>query len=244
FCVAGCGDKRTTDKAHVHQDAVSKDKDHPQPRDGATPLPPTAKDAAAKDGAATKDGEPTKDDAISLFDGKTLGKWKSTNFGGEGAVEVKDGQLIINSGSPLSGVTWQGEPPAKMNYEISLEAQRVEGSDFFLGLTVPVNDTAISLILGGWGGSTVGLSSIDGGDAANNEYTTYETFKKKQWYKVKMVVKPKQVLVFIDGKQVIDANIEDRKIETRIEVDLSKPLGIATFSTTGAFRNLQMKKLK
>lgn len=180
---------------------------------------------------------PPKNEPVNLL------KWKVTNFGGEGQVELKGDEMIIHAGSPLSGVTWQGAPPFKTNYEISLEAKRVEGGDFFLGLTVPVKEDAISLILGGWGGTLVGLSSIDGNDASENEYSQFMNFDQGKWYKVKMVVKEKQILVFIDDKQVIDANIEGRKVDTRIEVELNKPLGIATFSTTGAFRNFQMKKL-
>ncbi len=214
----------------------------PATKDATTKETP-ANDGAAKD-ATVKEPVQPDDEAISLFDGRTMGKWKATNFGGEGEVEIKDGRMIIRMGSPLSGVTWQGEPPARMNYEISLEAQRVDGDDFFLGLTVPVNETAISLILGGWGGTLVGLSSIDGQDASENEYTQYVNFKREQWYKVKMVVKEKHIQAFIDDKLVIEADIDDRKVDTRIEVDLSKPLGIATFSTTGAYRNMQVKKLK
>lgn len=237
-------DGKTTPKNASTKDASIKDastKDAPKKDDSAKDS--STKDVSTKDDS-TKAPVKTENEPISLFDGKTMGKWKVTNFGGEGPVEIKDGAMHISMGSPLSGVNWQGEPPLKMNYEISLEAQRVEGDDFFLGLTVPVKKNSISLILGGWGGTLVGLSSIDGMDASENEYTQYINFKKEQWYKVKMVVKEKQILVFIDGKQVIDANIDGRKIETRIEVDVSKPLGIATFSTAGAYRNIQMKKLE
>ena len=234
FQVAGCGGGK------------GKESENKKAADGK--VPPATDGKEAKDSDATKDAQTAapapKNEAISLFDGKTMGKWKGTNFGGEGEVEIKDGQMLIRMGSPLSGVTWQGEPPAKMNYEISLEAQRVDGDDFFVCLTVPVNDNAISLVLGGWGGTLVGLSSIDGQDASENEYTQYMNFKREQWYKVRMVVKEKQIQAFIDDKLVIDANIEDRKVETRIEVDVSKPLGIANFATTGAYRNIQMKKLE
>ena len=48
----------------------------------------------------------------------------------------------------------------KINYEVALDAMRVSGSDFFCGLTVPVNDSFCSLIVGGWGG---GLGGVSGG---------------------------------------------------------------------------------
>ena len=38
-----------------------------------------------------------------------------------------------------------------MDYELRLEAKRVEGGDFFCGLTFPVGKEYCTLILGGWG---------------------------------------------------------------------------------------------
>ncbi len=86
----------------------------------------------------------------SLFDGKSLGKWKSTDFAGHNEVEVKDGRIVLNFGSELTGITWTGELP-RMNYEIKLDAMRVDGTDFFCGLTFPVGDLPCSFIVGGWG---------------------------------------------------------------------------------------------
>ena len=111
--------------------------------------------------------------ATSLFNGRTLGEWKTTVFGGEGDVEVTDGRIVIGAGNPLSGINWTGKHP-KMDYEIALEAMRVDGSDFFCALTFPVGDSSCSFICGGWGGGVVGLSSLDGADASENETTDYQ----------------------------------------------------------------------
>ena len=63
---------------------------------------------------------------VDLFDGKTLKGWKSTEFGGEGEVRVKDGVLYLEVGSDLTGITWQDPKKLpKTNYEITLEAMRV-----------------------------------------------------------------------------------------------------------------------
>ena len=66
---------------------------------------------------------------------------------------------------------------------------RVEGSDFFVGLTFPVRDSHASLIVGGWAGSVVGISSIDGRDASENETTEVMKFKNGQWYKFRLRVR-------------------------------------------------------
>ena len=105
----------------------------------------------------------------SLFDGNTLKNWKSSQFGGEGKVAVEKGVIVLNQGSDMTGITWTGDALPKMNYEVSVLAQRIEGNDFFCGLTFEVGDDPCSLIIGGWGGGVVGISSLNGLDAANNE---------------------------------------------------------------------------
>src|SRR5688500_18980968 len=70
----------------------------------------------------------------SLFDGRSLKGWKSTEFGGEGEVKVEDGAIVMELGQDMTGITWAGkEPPPKTNYEIAMEAARLDGSDFFCG---------------------------------------------------------------------------------------------------------------
>jgi hypothetical protein len=182
---------------------------------------------------------------ISLFDGKTLGNWKITDFGGQGKVYVKDGCIYMEQGNDMTGITWAG-PLVRMNYEITLEAMRVSGSDFFCGLTFPVNDKCCSLILGGWGGSLCGLSNIDYYDAANNETTRFVSFENGKWYHVRLRVVPNHIQAWLqeEGEEpLVDIDITGRKIDTRVEVDLSQPLGIATWQTAGAVRNIKLLKL-
>src|SRR5436190_16886297 len=40
-----------------------------------------------------------------LFDGKTLTGWKSTKFGGQGEITVENGSILLDMGSPLTGIT-------------------------------------------------------------------------------------------------------------------------------------------
>jgi hypothetical protein len=157
---------------------------------------------------------------------------------------VEDGAIVMELGQDMTGITWAGkEPLPKNNYEISLEAARLDGSDFFCGLTFPVNDSFCSFIVGGWGGGVVGLSSIDGFDASENETTKYMDFKTGQWYKIRVRVTPDRIQTWIDDEEVVDADIEGRKVSTRGEVELSKPLGVATWNTKGGVKNIRLRKL-
>lgn len=178
----------------------------------------------------------------SLFDGKSLGAWKSTPFGGEGEVSVSDAAIRIDRGSDMTGITWTGDFP-KQGYEIALEARRVDGSDFFCGVTFPVGDDPCSLILGGWGGSVVGLSSIDGEDAARNDTTQLIEFENGRWYAVRVRVTPERIECDLDGKRIVDQPLKDHTLSIRPEVEASRPLGIATYATVGEVRGIRFRKI-
>jgi len=179
---------------------------------------------------------------ISLFDGENLGLWKPTDFGGQGNVHVKDGAIHMEIGSYMTGITWTG-PVVRENYEISLEAMRVEGNDFFCGLTFPVGDKPCTLVLGGWGGSVCGLSTIDYFDASENETTRIMSFERGKWYHVRLRVEDKTILAWLDDEELVNFDTTDHKIGIRAEVDLCQPLGIATWITTGAVRDIRLKTL-
>ncbi|MBM4002966.1 MAG: DUF1080 domain-containing protein [Planctomycetes bacterium] len=180
---------------------------------------------------------------IPLFDGKSLDGWLITDFGGQGEVTVEDGRLLIDFGQPMSGITSKKKDFPKSDYEISLEAMRVDGGDFFCGLTFPVKESHCSFIVGGWAGSVVGISSIDGQDASENETTQVMRFENKKWYKIRVRVRPEKLEAWIDDKQMVDQDIKGRRISTRSEVNPSKPLGISTYLTRAAIRDFKYRLL-
>lgn len=181
----------------------------------------------------------------SLFDGKKLGRWKvddQFDFINHGKVEVKDGAIVIGRGRPGSCVRFTGKFP-KNGYEVSLDAMRVEGEDFFCGLTFPVGTSALTLIVGGWGGPVVGLSCIDGEPAAENETSTYMQFNNKQWYKIRLRVTGQRVVAWIDNRKVVDFVTKGRKLTIWFEKESVMPLSVATWRTTAALRNIRLRKL-
>ncbi len=178
-----------------------------------------------------------------LFDGKTLTNWQSTKFIGEGAVKVENGQIVLEAGRNLTGITWIGPELPTTNYEIALQAMRVEGSDFFAGVTFPVADSFCSLILGGWGGTVVGLSSINGMDASENETSQSIDFASGRWYAVRIRVTPATIEAWLDERQIINQGLKGNKIGTRFEVEPSQPLGVASWRTKAALRDLRLRRL-
>jgi hypothetical protein len=183
---------------------------------------------------------------IVLFDGKSLDGWKSTMYGGEGEVKVENGEMIVEQGAPLSGVTFQdAKKLLKTNYEISLEAKRLTGSDFFCGLTFPVREKEhCSFICGGWGGALTGISSIDGYDASENSTTNVKEFKNDKWYKIRVKVTDDRLKCWIDDEQLVDVDIKDKKLTTRGEVDLSQPFGLCSFEVKAAYRDVKIRPIK
>lgn len=180
---------------------------------------------------------------VSLFDGNTLDGWASTKFGGEGDVMVEEGRLVMTQGNDMTGVTSTRKDIPKSNYEIVCEARRVQGSDFFCGLTFPVKSEPCSLILGGWGGGTCGLSSIDGFDASENSTSSFRDFELNRWYTIKLRVTDAAITAWIDGEQILEQELEGRRISIRAEVDLSRPLGFSTWRTAGELRKVQLRTI-
>ncbi len=189
--------------------------------------------------------KPDKEGWISLFDGKTLGNWKPINFGlGTDVVAVEDGQLYLDAGDPITGVKWGAELPGKIGYEIALEAQKIQGDDFFLALTMPVNDKSCTLVCGGWGGGVVGISSLNGLDASENETATVEFFEPKKWYKIKVRVEAEAIQCWIDERHLIDVEIKGVEIGMRPgDIELCEPLGLASFLTSAAYRSIKWRAL-
>lgn len=178
----------------------------------------------------------------SLFDGSSLKGWRETPFTRHGQVRVEDGSIVLGTGA-MTGITWTGGFP-KSNYEIRLEAMRVDGSDFFAGITFPVNDSFCTWINGGWGGTVVGLSSLDDEDAAENDSSLNRTFQSGRWYALRLRVTANRIQAWIDEQPVIDADIGNRTVGLRPgEIELSCPLGIASYSTTARLRKIEYREI-
>jgi hypothetical protein len=176
-----------------------------------------------------------------LFDGKTLKNWATTDFAGGTEAKVEKEAIQITAGAELSGITWTNGSLPKSNYEISLDAMKTMGNDFFCGLTFPVKNSYCSLILGGWGGSVVGLSSIDGMDASENETTKSLYLVNDRWYHLRLRVTDAKIQTWLDDDLIIDVPLENRQIALRLgEIYRSKPLGIATWQTSAAYKNIQL----
>lgn len=179
----------------------------------------------------------------SLFDGTSLAGWVVSDFFAPGKVEVKDGAIHLGQGDPLTGITWTGDFP-RIGYEVTLEAMRVRGSDFFSAITFPVGEEYCTLVIGGWGGSVVGLSSINGADASENATSRWLRFENGRWYRVRLRVTREKIEAWIDDEPVVDFTHAGQLLSVRVEVIPSEPFGIATWMTESALRDIRLKLLR
>jgi hypothetical protein len=182
---------------------------------------------------------------LALFDGKSLDGWANVETAGNGGVELVNGLLKVGMGADLSGVRWTNAAVLpRSNYEIELDAMKEQGTDFFCGLTFPVKDSFCSLILGGWGGAIVGLSSLDGMDASENDTSRSMYFEKNRWFHIKVRVTDEAIQTWIDDQKVIDVGIAGRKVSLRFgDIEMCKPLGLSTWQTEGNYKNIKLRRL-
>ncbi len=203
----------------------------------------TARNTARTDRNETSNDSILNPVSSNMFDGKTLEGWEITNFGPQGPVYVSGGSIILGMGEGCTGITWKKDFP-ETDYRVTLEAKRVSGNDFFCGMTFPVGKEPCSLIIGGWGGPVVGLSSIDRKDASENETTRLMQFESDHWYRICLTVTGDTIKAYIDDDLIVDFVKGDRTLSIRPEVELSKPFGIASWNTTAALRNIRLEKMK
>lgn len=191
--------------------------------------------------AAAAFGQSGARDWKPLFDGATLGQWKEAEFPRHPAVKVENGAIVMPAGQPFTGVTWTGEF-APREFELRFEAARLKGGDFFASVTFPAGGSFATLVLGGWGGDIVGISSIDGWDAADNETRRYFTFETGQWYAVRLQVTAERIRAWIDDRSVVNVEIAGRAIALRqADMKLSTPLGFCSYNTSGAVRKIEYR---
>jgi hypothetical protein len=186
--------------------------------------------------------------AADFLTGSELTDWKViAEMKQHGPVTLKDGVLTLGIGQPMTGVVYTGkaELPVK-DYVATFDARRIEGDDFFAALTLPVRnaESFVTFVIGGWGGTCVGISCIQFQSADENATTNWIEFDAKKWYNIRMEVRENSLKGFVDMRQIFDVDTTDKKLNLRFgEIEYCKPLGLATYRTHGEIKNLTIKRL-
>ncbi len=183
---------------------------------------------------------------VSLFTGKNLKGWRvveKAEFEMHGKVEVKDGAIRMGVGMPFTAITWTGDFPQE-NYEVELEAMRTSGVDIFAATTFPVGEAHVSFIVGGWGDTVVGISSVDDMNASENETTTVMTFDNNTWHRFRIRVTTAKIEAWVGKKQVVDLERKGHTFTLYGGVEPVAPFGVFTWQSEGALRNIRFRRVK
>ncbi len=176
--------------------------------------------------------------------------WSAAGIPEEGPVTVSEGVIRLESGTPMTGARlsedWDSLSLPWIDYALTFEARRVEGQDFFATCTFPVGsaDRCVSLVLGGWGGGLVGISSIDHLDASENSTRAERPFTNGQWYRLRIEVREDDLQAWIDDAPMVNVSIKGRRLELRSgDIDHCTPLGFASWRTVGEVRSVKITRL-
>ncbi len=201
--------------------------------------------------SACKPAPPKPPRRLALLEGTMSALWQAAGIADEGAVEVTADRLSLYPGQPMTGARFSGDWEALglpwIDYALTFEARRVEGRDFFATCTFPVGsvERCLSLVIGGWGGGLVGISSIDYLDASQNSTRGELTFENGRWYRVRLEVREHDLQAWIDDRPVVNTSLKGRHLSLRAgEIERCVPLGFATWFTHGEVRAIVIERLK
>jgi hypothetical protein len=169
--------------------------------------------------------------------------WKSVNFGGEGEVEFDGESIRLGFGSPLTAVAWQGAAELPGEYEIEVVAARLDGSDFFCALNLPIGEQRASVVLGGWGGALCGLSCVNGDDASMNATRSFRGFERGQSYRLRVRVDAIQVQAWVDDELLFAQARGGVEFSLRTEVSPAGRLALSCFQTSARIDLVHWRRL-
>ena len=179
-----------------------------------------------------------------LFNGVSLDGWEISKYPGRKDVNVSDGAIVMEAGTPVAGIhRFFDKHPPKKDYEVSLEAKRIQGSDYVCSLTFPVHDSECTFIVGGWFGRVAGLSMVDNKNAQNNETASSIELENDRWYQIKVRVTEDTIACWIDDKQVVDQPINGHTFARHNNLLKIGELSLCAYESKVAYRKILLRDL-
>ena len=186
----------------------------------------------------------------SLFETPLVEHWQDAKIERGGEVKREPDGFTLKEGTPMTGnvfPTWEQDGLPVIGYRVTYEAMRVSGGDFFGSVTFPVGsrERCVTFVLGGWGGTQMGISSIDGADASENVTGSSQRFENGRWYKVRIEVQEQLLRVWLDDRPLVSFNPKGRQLHLR-GADIAKcvPFGFASYGTEGRVRGCVVERME
>ncbi|MCY3021135.1 MAG: SUMF1/EgtB/PvdO family nonheme iron enzyme, partial [Planctomycetota bacterium] len=189
---------------------------------------------------ATAAPKPDAQRWISLFDGKTLDGWElqKGKDGEKGKARVEAGNITLTEGNPAAAIQWKGQFPTT-NYEIELEAMRIQRIYCFCALAFPLGRQSATLVVGDAGGKVVGLDGVDGKDAWQNITGRRMDFEGMRWYRVRLRVTEPRVEAWVDDTLMVDLPTAGHQFGGQ-----TPSITLFTYKADGAIRNIRFRVLQ
>ena len=89
----------------------------------------------------------------------------------------------------------------------------------------------------------MGMSSLDGKDAATTKRPSSVEFEKGRWYAIRLRVTKAKIEAWIDLEQVVDVDLAGKKISIRREVESRGRWAFASYMTTAALKNIRVRRI-
>jgi predicted Ser/Thr protein kinase len=179
----------------------------------------------------------------SMFDGRTLNGWHVVQGGcctDHGDVTARDGSIVLAAGTQSTSMVWAGEFP-RTNYEVGLEAMRIDGNSTFCHVAFPVGASYCFLVVGA-DGDTVALDRVDGQGYSENQTRSRLAFERRRWYRVRLRVTDTEVTVWVDEGRAIQVRPADHVLTLPPAWSRLRPFGLGTWQTTGAIRGIALRR--
>ena len=224
----------------AHPKAAPPRSRRPTPRTRRIQKPPTPKPAKP-----TPPPKRPEQGWVRLFDGTSLNGWRVSNAGPEarhGAVRADAGRLLLPRGEPGTAVEWQGEFPTD-DYELRLEAMRVDGGEDFCNISVPVGGESCTVIVGA-SGSIVGIGDVDGTHYRKNLARARVEFQNGRWYNLRVRVTRAKFEAWVEGRKLVSLARARHSFSPQENRPVARAVALATWETTGAVRNVRVRSLK
>jgi formylglycine-generating enzyme required for sulfatase activity len=195
------------------------------------------------EGPKTAAKDPGADEWEPLFDGKSLRGWNTVGER-QPAVVAEEGQVLIRAQAGQGAIVWQGAFP-KLNYEVSLEAMRIAGPHCFAGVQFPIGDQYACWSFG-WTpqGNQICLERVNGGFFPMDAAARITKFQDGRWYKIRIRVAEDRVQGWMDDVKKFDLPRAETNFSYQDNQPVLKPFWIGTWWTQGAFRNIQLRRLR
>jgi hypothetical protein len=88
-----------------------------------------------------------------------------------------------------------------------------------------------------------GLSNVDNMAADENVTTGYVDFENGKWYQVRLRVTDEKISAWVDKQLIVELDRAERKFAVWWEQEPVRPLGVATWRTSAALKNIRLIRL-